>query len=1052
MKISLKHGLILAMLAAAQPLSGCSDDTGGANRPKNNNRADQGPDLSDPNADCRDLDGDGHFAGLNCPRATDCDDNNPQINPDAQEVCGDRVDNNCNDQIDESCPCSPGALRLCSSHGDPMALQGPEVRCKPGVQRCVQGAWQETCEGEVGPSAESCNRIDDDCDGVADNGVRNALGLCLSDLPDGWTPPREDCGPTGEGNGLDDNGDGQIDEGCSCAVPDYDPNLARKGQPCYGGPPSTLGVGVCKGGARDCVGGAWGTCAGQVLPSAEVCGDGLDNDCDGIIDNGCPTCVPDGPETCDGKDNDCDGLIDEGVRNACGGCGPVQPQEICGNGLDDNCDGRVDESCQCTASQQPCYAGPPEVAGVGACARGRQQCGGEFFGECVGSVLPQLEQCNPDGSPNGIDEDCDGQVDEGCGCPEGATRQCGSNTGVCRYGTQTCSAGVWGDCSGGQGPTEAQETSCDGQDNDCDGLTDEGLLNACGRCGQSCYTQPGDPSRGSTEEGSAFIPAGDPDNPQNRDGVTLSKTSFIPPYLWAANHTHNTVSKFNTDLNQEEGIYYVAVNPSRTAVDLDGNMWVGGRDDGRLTKVIWDLSKCIDRNGNGVIDTSRSVGGMPPSPVNSMADPLADECVEFSAVVDPNPSKSIRGIAAGPDGRVWIGFTSGGVRSIDAAAPHTLGPFHPSNQVPDYAPDANGVLQPVMVHGQHRLGNAGGVYGLAVDARGMLYLSSFNRNSIARFNTMTNTWEANLTGFDCGSYGIATDGKNRVWTGGWPGCPGIGMYDPSTNRFYNFMVAPNAVATPNATVGVDMGPMPSFLCNENNPRRQFCITGVGIEPATGDIWTSFYPIGYTGRLKLNENDLAQSQWQLIATTRDANNAMLPGVGVDLRGVGFDRNGFAWTLGLGSDRVWKIDPATNTRESGLPMGRSIGVGSHYTYSDFTGSQALNFTAPRGVWRYIFDTKFAGARADRLIMEAHAPAGTAVQARIRPLDAANSPIGPWQPAADYFNYVNGQPQTIIDLSGMGLDVRGERFEMEVRLTTNDPNVRPILYRLDLDWQRP
>lgn len=532
--------------------------------------------------------------------------------------------------------------------------------------------------------------------------------------------------------------------------------------------------------------------------------------------------------------------------------------------------------------------------------------------------------------------------------------------------------------------------------------------------------------------------------------MTLSKNTFIPPYLWAANHTDNTVTKFNTDTAQEEGIYYVANNPSRTAVDLDGNMWVGGRDDGRLTKILWDTSQCPDRNNNGTIDTSRRVNGAPVT-ANTQADYLADECVVFSQVVNTN-RRSIRGIAAAPDGTVWIGYSGGGVQPID---PNTfqLGPFYDGAAVPNLVPNATtGVLEPQMANGQPVLGNTGGVYGLVVDSAGMLYISSYNRTSIARFNTNTRTWDANLTGFDCGSYGIAVDGKRRIWTGGWPGCPGVGMYDPATNKFYNFKVPANTNATPKGTSPVDMGPEPTQLCLTGDARRSFCVTGVAVEPASGDVWASFFPIGYTGRLVLNENDYAQSTWNFIATTRDANNNFLPGVAADLRGVGFDRNGFAWTLGLGSDRVWKIDPQTNEREANLTNGVSIGVGSHYTYSDYTGSTTLSFTAPRGLWRYYFDTQFANAVVNSIIMEAHAPAGTTIEVRIRPLDANGNPSGGWTPTMGYLAYPNGQTQHTFDLTAMGNPITGTQFEMEVRLATNDPNIRPILYKLDLGWQRP
>lgn len=150
-------------------------------------------------------------------------------------------------------------------------------------------------------------------------------------------------------------------------------------------------VGACVSGTRVCDGGV-GLCDGMVRGRDEICGNTIDDDCDGLVDEDTETLAC--AEVCVGTD------------------------EVC-NAVDDDCDGMVDEDTggeECGEST------------VGACTMGTTMCRGGVS-LCIGEVIPLrnaaargIERCTTDAvdgdSPYGIgiDDDCDGMVDEG-DCP-----------------------------------------------------------------------------------------------------------------------------------------------------------------------------------------------------------------------------------------------------------------------------------------------------------------------------------------------------------------------------------------------------------------------------------------------------------------------------------------------------------------------------------------------------------------------------------------------------------------------------------------------------------
>jgi hypothetical protein len=407
---------------------------------------------------CNDADCDGTPGcgkeGAPEPPLCDCDDTNPDIHPGATEICGDRIDNNCDGQKDEGCV-------PCDVDGDGFMRDDPANGCNPAPG---QADCDDTDSSVYPGAATSCGGKQGGCSDMA------LRGFCARDGSGQVTI--HDCNLRDAANDAKCPATDpacQARTGCPSPTCDADGDGFMRSDPANGcNPPAGLedcddtDAHTFPGAPDRCGDGKKQNCSYDSPCSDDADGDGYNSteDCD---DND-PNIHPWATELCNGKDDDCDGLTDEGNPDSTTG------QTVSGTRCTDIDLGECSKkqgACICSrlvpvATRNPSLRHPCKDENVTAPASPR----------CFGAGQPQQETAQ---TCDGLDEDCDGVADDATGevpCASGTTCKSISSAWKCACDAAT---GCSGCCV-----TAAAADQCV--------VIETVSVGQCGRAGEVCHT------------------------------------------------------------------------------------------------------------------------------------------------------------------------------------------------------------------------------------------------------------------------------------------------------------------------------------------------------------------------------------------------------------------------------------------------------------------------------------------------------------------------------------------------------------------------------------
>ena len=402
------------------------------------------------------------------------------------------------------------------------------------------------------------------------------------------------------------------------------------------------------------------------------------------------------------------------------------------------------------------------------------------------------------------------------------------------------------------------------------------------------------------------------------------------PFIWVPND-EGTVSKVHTETGDELGRYRVAPpglpengSPSRTTVDLEGNVWVGLRTAGTVVKIgLCEAGQCIGRNEDGIIQTSRDVDGDGNITGDELLPWGEDECVLFEVVLVPGHEGTYtpgtyegsydtdywgtapRSLAVDAHNNLWVG--TGATKRfyyIDGSTGEIL-------NVVDVSPWGHEA------------------YGATIDRNGIVWSVRVDYD-LLRIDP-SGLEPIRVVDLPYGTYAITQDYLGHLFVTGW-----------ESNKLYKLDIETDEIVVVKDT-------------------PEGCARGVTVTPKDNHVWVA---------------DSCRDS--VVRYDNDGNLIVEIGGLAHPTGVAIDAAGKIWTTDVWSEYIHRIDPETNVIDLSK---RIVGGGGHYSYSDMTGVVSRTITTKTGTWSVTYDSDQANTPWGTISWTASEPQGTLIKAEAR-----------------------------------------------------------------------